>query len=393
MIHAAAALAGTTLILLTLPGSFELALLTFSGILPPRRNPRAKAVPHVPIRKLAAVIPAHNESPNIASCVASLAGCVRQQGLDGFDIVVVADNCVDHTANIARHAGARVIQRIDAVRRGKGYALRYGFDRLAAETFDAFLVIDADTIVEPNLLTEVVRLLEGGADGVQARYGVLNPEASIRTRLMNTALMAFNVLRPRGRERLGLSVGILGNGFALTSATLAAVPYDAHSIVEDLEYSLRIVRSGRRIAFADSTTVRAMMPSAGRGVETQRVRWEGGRFSMIAQNAPGLAREIVNGRLELIEPLLDLLLLPLAFHVVLLTAAAAIPFALARIYALIALILVAFHICAGIIAGGGGWRDFAALMAAPAYVLWKLKMVPKILRSASFDTPWMRTER
>ena len=243
--------------------------------------------------------------------------------------------------------------------------MRYGFDRLAAETFDAFLVIDADTIVEPNLLTEVVRLLEAGADGVQTRYGVVNPEASIRTRLMNTALMAFNVLRPRGRERLGLSVGILGNGFALTSATLAAVPYDAHSVVEDLEYSLRIVRSGRRIEFADSTTVRAMMPSAGRGVETQRVRWEGGRFSMIAQNAPGLVREIVNGNLELIEPLLDLLLLPLAFHVVLLTAAAAIPFALTRLYALIALILVAFHICAGIIVGGGGWRDFAALMAAP----------------------------
>jgi cellulose synthase/poly-beta-1,6-N-acetylglucosamine synthase-like glycosyltransferase len=286
-----------------------------------------------------------------------------------------------------------VIERIDETRRGKGYALRYGFDRLAAEGFDAFLVIDADTIVEPNLLIEVIKALESGVGGAQTRYGVLQPEASIRSRLMNCALMAVNVLRPRGRERLGLSVGILGNGFALTAKTLAAVPYDAHSIVEDLEYSLRAVRSGRRIAFVDATTVRGMMPATKGGIETQRVRWEGGRFNMIAQNAPGLAREILKGRFTLIEPMLDLLLLPLAFHVLLLAAAVATPFGPARIYGLISLIIVGFHICAGIVVGGGGWRDFAVLIAAPPYVLWKLKMAPKILKSASFSTPWVRTER
>jgi len=114
---------------------------------------------------------------------------------------------------------------------------------------------------------------------------------------------------------------------------------------------------------------------------------------MIAQNAPGLAREIVNGRMALIEPLLDLLLLPLAFHVMLLTATAAIPFAPARLYGLIALILVGCHSCAGILVGGGGWRDFTALMTVPSYALWKLKMAPRILKSAASDTPWLRTER
>ena len=393
MIHAGAAFAGIVLILLSIPGSIELALLTFSGILPARRDVRSGDAPLSPMRKLVAVIPAHNESLNIANSALSLARCVRPKTLAGFDIVVIADNCTDDTAEVARGAGARIIERTDETRRGKGYALQYGFERLLAEGFDAVIVIDADTVVEPNLLVEVVRSLEGGADGVQTRYGVLNPGASIRTRLMNTALMAFNVLRPRGRERLGLSVGIFGNGFALTSATLAAVPYDAHSVVEDLEYGLRIVKSGRRIAFADGTTVRGMMPSSGSGVETQRTRWEGGRFRMIAQNVPGLAREVLNGRLALVEPLLELLLLPLAFHAMLLVATATVPFEPARIYALIAFVLLGFHICAGIGVGGGNWRDFAALMAAPPYVLWKLTMVSKILKSASFDTPWMRTER
>jgi cellulose synthase/poly-beta-1,6-N-acetylglucosamine synthase-like glycosyltransferase len=393
VIHVIWAIIGTLLILISLPGNIELALLTFGGILPSRKHSRSRVAPLVPIRRLAVVIPAHDESLNIANTVQSLFRCLRPATLSGLEIVVIADNCTDDTASVARAAGARVIERSDESRRGKGYALRYGFEQLLAEGCDAVLVIDADTIVEPNLLVEVTGVLESGAAGAQTRYGVLNPETSIRTRLMNTALMAFNVLRPRGRERLGLSVGIFGNGFALTAATLAAVPYDAHSVVEDLEYSLRIVRSGRRIAFADGTTVRATMPSAGPGVETQRARWEGGRFRMIAENVPALTREVFNGKLTLIEPLLELLLLPLAFHAMLLIAALAVPFAPARIYALIAFLLLALHICAAIVVGGGDWRDFSTLLAAPFYTIWKLKILAKIFKSAAADSPWVRTNR
>jgi hypothetical protein len=169
---------------------------------------------------------------------------------------------------------------------------------------------------------------------------------------MNVAFMAFNILRPRGRQRLGLSVGILGNGFALSRATLAAVPYDAHSIVEDLEYHLRLVRAGRRVQFTDKATVCGLMPTSGTGVRTQRTRWEGGRLRMIVQHAPRLAREVVA-----------------------------------------ALALVALHVGAGVIVGGGGMRDLAALAAAPFYILWKLAAAPGILRSARRAAPWIRTSR
>jgi cellulose synthase/poly-beta-1,6-N-acetylglucosamine synthase-like glycosyltransferase len=393
MIHAAITIAGTLLILLSFPGSLEITFLTVAGILPARSRRRSEVTPRTLIRKVAIVIPAHDEALNIGASVRSLSRCARPADLELLATVVIADNCSDNTAKVAHAAGARVIERFDETLRGKGFALQYGFGRLGGEGFDAFLVIDADTIVEPNLLVEVVGLLEDGADGVQTRYGVLNPEASIRTRLMNTALMAINVLRPRGRDRLGLSAGVLGNGFALTSGTLAAVPYDAHSVVEDLEYSLHIVRSGKRIAFADRTTVRGAMPATGRGVGTQRVRWEGGRLRMIVQNVPQLARDVAAGRLSLIEPLLDLLLLPLAFHAILLAGTAVIPFAPARIYALIGFALVGFHVCAAIAIGGGDWRDLAALLAAPAYLLWKLKIIVKIFKAASIETPWVRTER
>jgi cellulose synthase/poly-beta-1,6-N-acetylglucosamine synthase-like glycosyltransferase len=390
MIHSITALAGVALILTTLPGTCELALLTFSGIMRPRsRDPRTKTA----IAKLAVVIPAHDEAASIVRSVRSVAACDSPGNGTAISIVVVADNCIDSTAALAQAAGARVIVRIDNLRRGKGLALADAFATLLAEGFDAVVVVDADTVVEPNLLVEIVALLAAGADGVQTRYGVLNPSVSIRTRLMNVALMAFNVLRPRGRDRLGVSVGILGNGFALSRATLEAVPYDAQSIVEDLEYHLRLVRVCRRIEFADRTTVRAEMPAAGPGASTQRARWEGGRLRMLADHSAGLAAGILRGNVRLAEPLLDLLLLPLAFQVALLLATAAIPFTPARIYAFAALVMIVVHVAAGIIVGGGNFDDFSSLAAAPFYIGWKLAMSPLIFRMARRNASWIRTER
>jgi cellulose synthase/poly-beta-1,6-N-acetylglucosamine synthase-like glycosyltransferase len=339
------------------------------------------------------VIPAHNEAATINRCLASLAGCEQPKRPLTVDIIVIADNCVDLTAEHARRAGARVIDRYDDKRRGKGFALHDSFERLLAEGYNGFVIIDADSVADPNLIIELVGLLDAGADGAQARYCVLNSEASTRAQLMNVALMAFNVLRPRGRERWKLSVGIFGNGFALSRKTVQAAPYDVHSVVEDLEYHLRLIRCGRRIAFADRTAVRADIPAGRRGALTQRARWEGGRLRMVVQNVPGLIRDVAKGNSRLIEPLLELLLPPLGFQVMMIVAIAAIPFTATRMYALCATALVAFHVSAAIVVGGGGLRDFAALLAAPFYVLWKLAAVPGIVRSAGPSAAWIRTER
>lgn len=393
MIHLIAVLAVLALVVATLPGTCELALLTVGGILRPRHPLRQPARPPSVIARVAVVIPAHDEAGSIVRCVQSLLRCDPAKCETATTIVVVADNCMDLTAKLAESAGARVVERIDALRLGKGYALEDTFAMLLAEGFDAVIVIDADTVVEANLLVEVVTLLESGADGVQTRYGVLNYNISTRTRLMNIALMAFNVLRPRGRDRLGLSSGILGNGFALSRATLIAVPYAAHSIVEDLEYHLKLVRHDRRIEFADRTTVRADMPVSASGALTQRTRWEGGRIRMIVDHSTNLVAAIFHGNTKLLEPLLELLLLPLTFQVVLLLVTMLIPFRASRIYALGGLIVVGAHVLAGISVGGGGVKDLAALSAAPFYVVWKLMMSPSIVKMARHNRPWVRTER
>ncbi len=363
----------------SLPGTVELALLTLGAM----RRPRRPAPGGAELRPVV-VVPAHNEAGGIASCVASLLPC---------EVVVVADNCTDDTAAVARSAGARVLERRDESRRGKGFALDFAFERLLPEGFDFFLVVDADTVAGTNLISEMRAWFAAGADAAQCRYAVRNPHQSTRTRLMNVALMAFNILRPRGRGNLGLSAGILGNGFALSRRVLEQVPYQATSVVEDLEYHLRLVRAGFRVMSADATAVYGEMPTGGKGARSQRSRWEGGRLRMAREFVPALARDVLSGKGRMAEPLLDLLLLPLALHTVLLLAAAAAPEPWIRGCGAAGLAVLALHIATAIAVGGGGLRDFAVLAAAPFYVLWKIGMLPLVWRASRRNAAWVRTER
>jgi len=235
--------------------------------------------------------------------------------------------------------------------------------------------------------------MRDGAEAVQTRYLVSNLAESIRTRLMGMALLAFNVVRPLGRSNLGLSAGILGNGFGLRTETLKAVPYLASSIVEDLEYHLSIVRSGRRVSFINETTVFGEMPVRGKGVETQRSRWEGGRLRMLFDKSPELIRAILRGQFTMLEPLLDLILLPLAFHVALLIVAISAPLPAVRYIGLGGAAIVLLHLFAAIVVGRGSWRDVGTLAVAPFYVLWKLMLIPSLLRNARSNNAWVRTNR
>ena len=161
------------LVLLLIVG-FPLAYLALLSLLAlvggkPRGGPVTRR------RKFAVVVPAHNEESGIARCVAGLSAAAREAVGPAWDnrpdgplaIVVVADNCADATAARAREAGARVLERTDTERRGKGYALEFAFGRLLAEGYDAVAVVDADTVVEPNVLAAMCGLLAEGADAVQ----------------------------------------------------------------------------------------------------------------------------------------------------------------------------------------------------------------------------------
>jgi len=381
-------LLGTLLTLAALPGTLELAFLTLSGAAP--RRPGHAPTPAAPLR-LCVVVPAHNEENGIADCVASLRAC--ETGIHAVSVAVVADNCTDSTAERAQAAGARVLERQHDALRGKGYALDYAFSVLLPEGHDAFLIVDADTAVEANFIQAAAALFGEGVDALQCRYLAGNAGDSIRARLQQVAWLAFNILRLRGREYWGLSVGILGNGFGLSRGVLEQIPFDAGSIAEDLEYHLRLVRAGRRVRFCEATTVWSAVPSQGAAAAGQRARWEGGRFRMIREQALPLAWEVAQGRWRLLEPLLELLLLPLAFHVCLLLGLLAVPFPAGRLFALAGLGWVGLHVAAALVVGRAGWRDVLALFGAPFYIVWKLTLGRRLLKSARAEAAWERTDR
>ena len=378
---------GAAATLATLPGALELMLVT-GGALLRRALPSAAGIENF---SLAVIIPAHNEEVLIARCVASLFASAK--GGPRCTVAVVADNCTDATAEKARQAGARVLVRENAQLRGKGYALRFALDLLIAEGYDGFLIVDADSVVSPNLVPEIARGLLPGADAMQARYRVMPPLDSERKRLMDVAFLAINVLRPKGRDGWGLSAGILGNGFALSRATLQAVPYSADSIVEDLEYHLLLVDAGKTVRFANAATVYGDIPNDEAAQLTQRARWEGGRARVAGMWIPKLAAQVLRGKFLVAEPLFELLTMPLAYLALISLALCAFPVAAFRYYGIFLLAMLLAHVATAVGLSGNVRASAMALVSAPAYVFWKLTRMAAIVKSSRKGAQWTRTPR
>lgn len=376
------------LIVFTLPGIFELLFLTVGALLPKGRSSLYPICTSIGNDRTVIVIPAHDESMTIERTVRSVTG-----GKQHADIVVIADNCVDDTAEKAVDAGARVIERTEPEKRGKNYALEFAFKKLMGEGYSRFVVIDADSLVQSNLIEEISRVFDQGCHAVQIRNGVLHPYVSYRARLMNIGFDAFNLLRPLGRQRWGFSAGLLGTGMAFSREALLAVPYQVDSIVEDLAYHLRLVEAGISVHFTDKTAVKTELPTTQAAAENQRARWEGGRVRVAYENIPLLFKQLFLGKWRTIEPLLDLMLMPLAYLCITLLVLLMIGGHVAQTYVLIAYSVIIVHILTAIKIGGGGLKDVVALFLAPVYLLWKLKIVFRIFQAAEKGHQWVRTDR
>ncbi len=376
--------------LIVLPGTILLAVISVCGLKPISMTSKTPAQGRMLI-----LVPAHNEQLSIATTVANLQQeCARDMH---SEVLVIADNCDDETALYALSAGAQVIQRSDLDRRGKGYALDYAFQRLLKDPNYAdvlfFVVVDADSQVNPGFLHALRQHFAHGAVAVQAHYTVLNEDSSIRTSLMQIALSAFNVLRPRGRAALGCSAGILGNGFALRREILENIPYTAGSLVEDIEYHLILVWHGVRVQFAESAILRGEMPAKSSTAKSQRARWEGGRLRLLIDHAPSLAKDVLRGHKNALEPLFDLLLLPLSFHLLLLGILAILPFVWTQVLAVTGLSVLIVHVLAAAYVGKLQGKHLLALLYVPFYVMWKLCQIPAILASSQRNAPWLRSVR
>jgi len=343
------------------------------------------------------LVPAHDEEAMIGATLASL-GRVRYPP-GRWSVVVIADNCSDATAEIAARAGATVLERDDPAHRGKGHALNWALERLAAVDgeADAIVIVDADCEASPNLLERFDVRLRDRASAVQARYTVANPGASRSSSLRFAAFALMNTVRPLGKDRLGLSCGLLGTGMAFRRSVLERHRFDARSLVEDTDLHLRLVVAGDRVAFVPEALVQSPMPTSERASRAQQARWEGGRGNLLRTwtrplLVSGLRRRDpvrLHAWLELLVPPQSLLaLLHIAFGALALASRSR----LARRVAAVDAALQAVFVLGGLRVTRAPAVVYRALGEAPALVAQKLRILSRVLVKGA-PNAWERTAR
>lgn len=360
-----------------------LSLLTVSACLPsPRLAPVTKK------QKYAIIIPSHNESLLIHETVKQ--ALKQNYPVECYSVVVVADNCTDDTAEKAALAGARVIERHD--KPGKGQALKHALDLLLEEDWDGFLVVDADSHLGSESVAEMNRLILNGKEVFQFRYGVLNPKESIRTRVFEFSMSSFNALRLKGKHRLGISTGVNGNGFGFSRQVAIQVPYLAHSIVEDIEYHMHLLRNDIKVAYSDVGNVFSQMPVTSKESESQRERWERGRIIMLQTYVPEMFKRSMTGNTFALMALLDVLMPPISIIVLLLGMGTVVGGEASLTIASVLMTLLVIHYFISACMYGSLKGLTIVALYIPWYIIWKTYVLLKSLLMNK-NLPWVRTER
>jgi glycosyltransferase involved in cell wall biosynthesis len=359
-----------------------------------RRQPPPAARAGPPLR-FAILVPARDEEAAIAATLSSLRALAYPR--ERVRIVVLADNCTDRTADVARAAGAAAWTRRGG-EAGKGAALAWGLERLArtGPDVDAVVIVDADCSVAPNLLAALERRLRDGAQAVQVAYGVANPDASPVAALRHASFVLVNGVRPLGKTTLGLSAGLLGTGMAFSRDLLARRSWTARSLAEDQEQHLALVADGERVVFAAETGVTSPMPTSLRRSRDQQLRWDAGRGALVRRWTPALLRAGVRHRdgvklhaaLEPFVPPQSLLLAVNAAGWLLALRArpATRRLALANLGGQCAFVLGGLALMR---APAPVWRSLAF---APVLAAWKLGLLARLALGKG-PTTWVRTER
>jgi cellulose synthase/poly-beta-1,6-N-acetylglucosamine synthase-like glycosyltransferase len=346
---------------------------------------------------IAVLVPAHNEAAGITPTLKTLLAELTTRDR----LVVIADNCTDETASIARSLGVTTIERQDAQHRGKGYALDYGLKFLAADPPEVVVIIDADTDVEPGTIARIATLAKSYRRPIQATYLLETPpQQSSRDAVSAFATIVKNLVRPKGLAQLGLPCLLHGTGMAFPWSAIDKVSFASGNIVEDIQLALDFAVAGSPPLFCLDSKVTGVLPQQERAAKTQRTRWEHGHLQTLVTKVPQLfIASVRQRRWDLLAMSLDLSVPPLSLLVA------------------IWLVVMSISICVGgwgfgwlpasLMALGGillllsiglAWTKFGSqeisilsLLSVPFYVLWKLPIYFAFLIRPQRD--WVRTKR
>ncbi|MBY0562242.1 MAG: glycosyltransferase family 2 protein [Hyphomicrobium sp.] len=362
----------------------------------PRRNSGRK--PNSVSTSLAVLVPAHNEG---ASILPTLNDILAEIG-PGNRLLVVADNCSDDTAEVARAAGAEVIERRDDKNRGKGHALDYGIRHLGAAAPEVVIIVDADCRLETGAIDILAERAVSTGRPIQALYLMHAPDgSSVDEQVSEFTWRLKNWVRPLGLTNLGLPCQLVGTGMAFPWSALSSANLATGALTEDLKLGLDLAIKGHLPLFCPSAVVTSHFASSSHGRNTQQQRWEQGHRELIFSTVPRALSSAVSRRdWRLMSMALDLAVPPIFLLALLLSAALAITAAAAAfgqsvIPFYISSTAVAALALSIVIAWFRYGRDALpprSLVSIVPYIYSKLRQYIRIL-GGSRATTWVRTDR
>jgi cellulose synthase/poly-beta-1,6-N-acetylglucosamine synthase-like glycosyltransferase len=333
--------------------------------------------------------------------IAATVNAVRPQLQATDRLIVIADNCSDETALLARSAGAEVLERTDPLRRGKGYALDFGIRHLEADPPELLIVLDADCQLGESALERLAACSARTGRPAQALYVMhAAPNAGRMQKIAAFAWVVKNEVRAGGLHALGLPCQLMGTGMAFPWSTIHGAELASGHIVEDLKLGLDLARAGQPPQFCPEALVTSTFPESAEGARTQRARWEHGHLSVILSETPRLLWSALRqGDLNVLALALDLSVPPLAL-LALLIALGWIPSGLLYLLSgaqfplstiVLASILFVIAVLLSWLRFGRQILSAQDLALAALYPLWKIPLYLRFLVARQIS--WVRSKR
>ncbi len=254
-------------------------LISLFAFIPRKSRPDVESRFH----DFALIVAAHNEEQVIANMVESL---VKQDyPKDKYSIFVIADNCTDNTAQVARDAGAEVFERFNDTQRGKGYALEWMFDKIynMDRKYDSVIIFDADNIVKEDFLVHINEQNNKGFKVVQGYIDSKNPNDSWVSYSYSLGFWSTNKLFQQSRYNLGLGCQLCGTGFSVAVDVLKEIGWGATCLTEDMEFTMKLCLNDIRVAWAYDAIVYDEKPITFVQSWRQRVRWMQGHADVFCR--------------------------------------------------------------------------------------------------------------
>jgi hypothetical protein len=348
-------------------------------------------------QRIVVLIPAHNEAAEIAATIQS----ILPQMTGGDRLIAIADNCSDRTAEVARQAGAMVLERTDLVLPGKGYALDFGLRYLANNPPEIVVIVDADCEVAAGSLDALAQRVKDSQRPVQSTYLLRRPTSvALRDQISLFAFTLKNLVRPLGMKAFGWPCVLTGSGMAFPWSLLSQISLVGCKTADDMQLTIDLAVCGVPPLYEPQSRITGrLMQDA--DAASQRSRWEHGHLDMILTQVPRLfGAAFSQGRLDLMVLALDLSIPPLSLFVLLWVGLVLLNSGLftAGISSSVSLLIGIAAIFPILLSVWMAWwkfgRDILPIQTwaeIPRYFLWKLPIYVRFLTQP--QTRWLKTER